>query len=41
MERLSYGSHRAATAESQVDGGRLWLAVRCTAKVGFIAIEIY
>ena len=28
MERLSYGSHRAATAESQLDpDGRLWLVV--------------
>ena len=39
MERLSYGSHRAGTAErSQLDpDGRLWLAVRCTANAGRMA----
>ena len=38
MERLSYGSHRAATAESQLDPDcRLCLAVRCTANAGRMA----
>ena len=38
MEWLSYGSHRAATAESQLDpDGRLRLAVLCTANAGRMA----
>ena len=38
MERLSYGSHRSATAENQLDpDGRLWLVVRYTANTGCMA----